>query len=241
MDKLTTLVREASSPDIAKCQRQEAFGELIKQFQDMAYHYANSILNDPQLAHETAQEAFITAYQKLEQLREPKAFPAWLKRVVLTQCNRIRRRKRLPVDPISDIGNIPSTKFDPSSTIETQDMRAGILSAIEALPDHERVVVRLFYLQGYSLKEVAQRLELPVTTIKKRLQYARRRLREIMTQEIGANFMACRLNTATPTLSLVTVILGLAQVLSGPGCIPARPQADIRRLKYEVKQKCEYW
>ena len=241
MEKLTRPVKEASSFDTDKCQRQEAFGELIKQFQDMAYQYAHSILNDPQLAHEATQEAFITAYQKLGQLREPEAFPGWLRRIVLTQCNRLRRKKRLPADSLGDMTDIPSTEPDPAAAIETRALKSTILTAIEALPDHERVVVRLFYLQGHSLKEVAQRLELPVTTIKKRLQYARKRLREMMTQEIGANFMACRLNTATPTLSLVAIILGLAQVLSGPGYIPVRPQEDIRRFRYEVRQKCEYW
>jgi RNA polymerase sigma factor (sigma-70 family) len=240
MEELTTLIMEASSPDIAKCQRQAAFGELIKRFQDSAYQYANGILNDPQLAHEATQEAFITAYQKLGQLREPEAFPGWLRRIVLTQCNRLKRKKRLPTDSMGDMTDIPSIEPDPAATIESRALKATVLAAIEALPGHEQVVVRLFYLQGYSLKEVAQRLKLPVTTIKKRLQYARRRLREVITQEIGANFMACRLNTAAPTLNLAAIILGLAQVLSGPGYLPVQSREDTFRLRYEVKQRCEY-
>ena len=53
----------------------------------------------------------------------------------------------------------------------------AVIAAVAALPEHERSVVRLFYLEGYSIREAAAALEVPVTTIKKRLQYARERLR----------------------------------------------------------------
>lgn len=59
----------------------------------------------------------------------------------------------------------------------TQAIIARVLGAVADLPDHERAVVQLFYFDGYSIRAVAQALKLPVTTIKKRLQYARDRLR----------------------------------------------------------------
>ena len=52
------------------------------------------------------------------------------------------------------------------------------MAAIAALPQHERTVVHLFYLQGFSLQEIAERLKLPTTTVKKRLQTARGRMRQ---------------------------------------------------------------
>lgn len=66
----------------------------------MAYGYAYAILGDFHLAEDAAQEAFITAYRNLSQLRDANAFPGWLKRLVLTQCNRMTRKKRLPAEPL---------------------------------------------------------------------------------------------------------------------------------------------
>ena len=57
----------------------------------MAFACAFAVLGDVYLAQDTAQEAFIVAWQKLGQLREPAAFPGWFKRIVLTQCNRLTR------------------------------------------------------------------------------------------------------------------------------------------------------
>src|ERR1043165_3327702 len=57
----------------------------------MAVASSFAVLGDAYLAQDTAQEAFVIAWQKLEQLREPAAFPGWFKRIVLSQCNRLTR------------------------------------------------------------------------------------------------------------------------------------------------------
>jgi hypothetical protein len=57
---------------------------------------------------------------------------------------------------------------------------------VEDLPEGERAVTELFYIVGYSQQEVAERLGLPLTTVKKRLQYARERLKETMSEQVVA-------------------------------------------------------
>jgi DNA-directed RNA polymerase specialized sigma24 family protein len=84
-------VLTAADPDKPPAARREAFGELVIRFQDMAFACAFAVLGDVYLAQDAAQEAFIVAWQKLGQLREPAAFPGWFKRIVLTQCNRLIR------------------------------------------------------------------------------------------------------------------------------------------------------
>jgi len=61
----------------------------------MAFACAYALVGDAYLAEDIAQEAFITAWQKLSQLREIEAFPGWFKRIVLTHCNRLLRGKRV--------------------------------------------------------------------------------------------------------------------------------------------------
>src|SRR5947209_11434470 len=74
---LHSLVRKAVDSLSPPGERHEAFGELVAGFQDMAFACAYGVLGDFYLAEDAAQEAFITAWQRLDQLRAPEAFPGW--------------------------------------------------------------------------------------------------------------------------------------------------------------------
>ena len=184
MSGYEALVVIASTNEVDMSQRHEAFGELVNRFQDMGYNFAYNVLGDFHLAQDAVQEAFVTAYKKLDQLREPKAFPGWLKQIIMTQCNRLVRGKHLSTNPIEATDGLMSPELDPAITIENLELRGKVLEAIQALPEREQVVTKLFYLNGYSQKEIAKLLELPLTTVKKRLQYARRHLKGIMASMI---------------------------------------------------------
>jgi len=171
------IVRRAADPNNAPEARREAFGELVIRFQDMAFACAFAVLGDAYLAQDTAQEAFVVAWQKLAQLREPAAFPGWFKRIVLTQCSRLTRCKRLQLLPLA-AGADKSTK-DPGPDVpaERRDLVTKVLHAINALPDHERLVTTLFYVDGYTQADIGEFLEVPVSTVNKRLYSARQRLK----------------------------------------------------------------
>lgn len=179
MEEIHSLVIKAASPDTDLEQRHEAFGELVRRFQDMAYGFAYAILGDFHLAQDAAQEGFVAAYLNLGQLRDPRAFPGWLRQIVLTQCSRVLRKDRR-IEPMEAALNVPSPDPDPAAAAEQREIRDRVLAAIRSLPEHERAVMTLFYINGYSQDEVAAFLEVPVTTVKKRLQYSRKRLRERM-------------------------------------------------------------
>ncbi len=169
-ESLVEIVREAGAP-----QRDEALGKLIRQFEETAYRWAFEILQDRHSAQDVVQEAFIAAYEHLDQLKDPAAFPAWLKRIVLTHCNRLTRHKRVVVDALDE--NADVSQPDPSDEVEERESRERIEQALRRLPERERTVTELFYLADYSQHEIAERLAIPLTTVKKRLQYARKHLR----------------------------------------------------------------
>ncbi len=175
MEDVHDIVRRATDPGNAPEARREAFGELVIRFQDMAFACAFAVLGDAYLAQDTAQEAFVVAWQKLAQLRDPAAFPGWFKRIVLTQCNRLTRCKRLQILPL-EAGADKSTD-DPHSSAERRDLVTKVLQAINALPDNERLVTTLFYVDGYTQADIGEFLEVPVSTVNKRLYSARQRLK----------------------------------------------------------------
>ncbi len=175
MDELASLVARAQAGDTT------AYGALVGRFQDMAYGYAYAILGDFDLAQDAAQEAFIEAYRCLPGLREPQAFPGWFKRIVFKHCDRLTRGKlhslQTPLDATLDLSvDTPG----PVEVVERQETQALVLQAVQGLPEQERQVIALYYIDGYSQNEIADFLEVPATTIKSRLHASRKRLKERM-------------------------------------------------------------
>jgi RNA polymerase sigma factor (sigma-70 family) len=179
MQPYESLVQAAQGGDLP------AFDELVVRFQDAAREWAFQVLGDAHLAEDAAQEAFLVAYHQLEQLRDPKAFPSWLKRIVISQCHRITRRTT-PVTPLDDEAAVSDTGRDPAAEAESRELEATLRKAVAGLPAGERAVTELFYIVGYSQQEIAEQLQLPLTTVKKRLQYARERLKATMAAEFVA-------------------------------------------------------
>lgn len=149
-----------------------AFSVLARQTQAKAFGYAYGWLADVDRAHDAVQDAFLDAYLHLEQLREPAAFWGWFRRIVHKHCDRQTRRRTPEVAPVD-----PEVRGLEADLAQAQAHRA-LLRAVEALPQHERLVVALHYLGECPQKEVASLLELPLSTVKKRLHSARHRIRE---------------------------------------------------------------
>ncbi|MCE5324125.1 RNA polymerase sigma factor [bacterium] len=173
IDWKNSLVR-AQQGDLA------AFDAVVKQFQGMAVGYAYSILHDFQLAEDAAQEAFIQAYMDREMLREPQAFPAWLRKLVFKQCDRITRKKRVSTTPLDDNVDLHIASPTLLETVERQETQKVVLSAVDTLPEDQRIATMLYYIDGYSLSEVGEFLDVPAHTIKSRLHCARAKLRNKM-------------------------------------------------------------
>ena len=177
-EELTSLVTRARSGDL------DAFANLVRRFQGMAFGYAYSILGDFAVAQDVAQEAFIEVYRQLASLRKPDAFPGWFRRILFKHCDRVTRRKQVRTVPLDVAENLPTEAPDTGDALERQKMESRALAAVKALPEHQRIASTLFYIDGYSQKDIASFLDVPVTTVQKRLYDARRRLKEKVMAEI---------------------------------------------------------
>jgi RNA polymerase sigma factor (sigma-70 family) len=170
-ETLPELVRAAQAGEL------EAFELLVQRMQSLAYHWAYTLLQDAHLAEDAVQEAFIEAYLNLAQLREPAAFPGWLRRIIFKHCDRLTRHKHLPTVSLEPLFSLAIDDLNPSLIVEDQERHLLVGQAIAALPEHERSATLLFYSSDLSLKEIATTLNLPLSTIKKRLFDARKHLR----------------------------------------------------------------
>ena len=180
MNEAHALVIKATHSNATLAEKHEAFGGLVRSFQDMAYACAYAVLGDFHLAEDAAQEAFISAWQELSQLRQPEAFPGWFRRVVLTECNRLTRGKHLRTMSLDDGVNLHAPDTDPQTAIERDELTKAVFTAIEKLSLNERMVVVLFYVKEHSQSDISAFLDVPLTTVAKRLYSARVRLRGMM-------------------------------------------------------------
>jgi DNA-directed RNA polymerase specialized sigma24 family protein len=92
-EEVGALVVRALAPREDLGSRYLAFEELVLRFQDMAFACAYGRLGDRGLAEDAAQEAFVSAWLNLDQLRSPEAFPGWFRRILLRHCSRLARAR----------------------------------------------------------------------------------------------------------------------------------------------------
>jgi RNA polymerase sigma factor (sigma-70 family) len=184
--ELTRLVAAAQQGD------KRAFDQLVVRFQDMAYASAYAIIGDPQLAQDAAQEAFLDAYQNLAHLHEPAAFPGWFRRIVFGRSHRQLRTRVPAAVPLDDIASLHASLLDPAELVQQFETSQSIHDAMASLPPNMRLVIALYYVMGYSQKEIADYLEAPVSTVKKRLFDARQKLKERMIHMVQEQLQATR-------------------------------------------------
>jgi RNA polymerase sigma-70 factor (ECF subfamily) len=187
METLRALVERARSTAVPPQARADAFGEIVRRYQDLVYGYAFSRLGDRELAQDAVQEAFLAAYRALPQLNDPDALPGWLRRVARTHCLRLVRGARHDPAPLTEddvATGISTADQDPVAAAETAELHRALVAAMGVLTAREREAIVLFYVSGLSQLEVARFLDVPVTTVKKRLQAARRRMHERMDEMV---------------------------------------------------------
>lgn len=176
MEELNALLREAQAGDL------NATGELFERFRGMATGYAWSLLGDVHLAEDAAQAAYLEACLHLSRVYSAEAFPAWLRRLVFKQCDRIRR-KSPPQTVILDEAALPPVDTpDASTALEAHERIQNVRAVLAALPQLERQVSLLRYYQMRSRGEIADILELTPGQVAYRLRSARRLFKTRMVE-----------------------------------------------------------
>ncbi|MCE7980893.1 MAG: GNAT family N-acetyltransferase [Caldilinea sp. CFX5] len=169
---LPALILQAKQGDVA------AYSAIVRRFQDTAVGYAYGILGNHDAAKDAAQEAFLEAYGCLGELREPRAFAVWLRRIIFKQCDRITRRRALTEVPLEIAEGVPTREPGPVEIYEQRELQAFVAHALQQLPEEQRLAITLFYLSGYSHQEVADFLNLTKSQVNNRLYSARNTLKE---------------------------------------------------------------
>lgn len=150
-----------------------AFGELAARLEGLLWSVALRTLQHPFDASDTVQEALVAAYRRADSYRGDASVRTWFTRILVNACmDRIRRDRHRADLPLA--GRDPMARRpDLASELAT---RLSVEEALAVLPVQQRVAVVLVDMQGWSVAEVAQVLDVPVGTVKSRCARGRARL-----------------------------------------------------------------
>lgn len=161
-----------------------AFGhaEYVQRIEAMErtlYRVSRTLLHCDADCQDAVQEAIIKGYTRLHQLRNPQFFSTWLVRILINECYSILRthKRVVPVEEVQTTAVYDQAGFDPD-----------VYDALAALDDNCRMAIVLFYIEGYSVAEIARIAGVPQGTIKSRLSRGRNKLRVSLTaKEAGCD------------------------------------------------------
>src|SRR3989338_750405 len=175
----------------------DAFGVLVCRHQAQAILIAQSVLRNLELAKDASQNAFAKAYFGLDRFREEAQFKTWLFRIVFNEAKDIYRKEKArglfkfwsprqaEEEEESILEIIPASGQSPREAFEDQEIKKQLEQAIYQLPEREREVFILRYLNGLQLSEVAETLGIAVGTVKAHLAQGTQKLKSILLAPAG--------------------------------------------------------
>ncbi len=162
------LIKRAKEKDIDACDL------LMRPQLQRMYRIAISMLENEEDAADAIQETVLRCWQKIEQLKDEQYFQTWLTRILINQCKDALKAKRRYV-PIEDV---PEKGYeDDYFTDEWKRMLQG-------LDKKYRIVMELYYVEGYSTKEIAEMLHITDANVRSRMTRGRKQLEKYLSKDM---------------------------------------------------------
>ncbi|MCK0131103.1 sigma-70 family RNA polymerase sigma factor [Flavobacteriaceae bacterium F08102] len=163
---------------IKRCKRndQRAQMQLYDLYAKAMYNTAMNFVKDSAVAEDMMQEGFIKAFRKIDSFNQDVSFGTWLKRIVINQCLDWLKKRKLKIVNLeeSQVKSQPEDDWQ----IETAVSMSQIKEAIENLPESNRIVVKLFLLEGYDHQEISQILGISEVNSRSLLHRGKLKLKE---------------------------------------------------------------
>lgn len=174
-EKIRRLVLQAGQGDRA------AFGELYEETGRSVYFNCLKLLGNAQQAEDITQDTFMKALEKLDSLKEPENFSAWVNRIAINNCKMYFRKNPRTAEEESEkiIDDTPDSELIPDDYADSEEKRRIIMNIIDTtLTDEQRQTIVLYYFDMMSVAEIAEIMDCSVGTVTSRLSAARKKIRE---------------------------------------------------------------
>lgn len=163
----------------------DAFGEVVRRWERKIYALTYGITGSVEDARDATQETFIAAYRNLPRFRGEAQVSSWLHRIAVNQCITRQRRARVRAETgLEDEVEAGREQFlstgadaSPAHASESQQRAVAVRRAVASLPQELREVVLMKEFEELTFQEIADALQIPLSTVKSRLYTALRQLR----------------------------------------------------------------
>jgi len=173
---------------IERCRagRHDAFRGLFDRHREHVFRVACRLVGNREDALDLTQEAFMKAYTSLDRFRGQASFKTYLTRIAVNACLDFRRRsrpgqveldeERLGAGGPREVAMAGQT--DPAQQAQSHELQEALHQAVQSLPDALRATFLLHAIEGFTYREVAEALDVPVGTVMSRIYYARNNIRQ---------------------------------------------------------------
>ena len=155
-----------------------AFGKLVLRYRRMVIGVSYRVCGDATLAEDIAQDTFIRVWDRLSTFRPQGSFRPWICRIASNLTIDALRRRKPTMDVEKAVLEAPGDR--PEAAALKSERAAMVRAAVNELPVHSRMALVLREYEGMSYQEIADGLDIPIGTVKSRLNDARRRLRDAL-------------------------------------------------------------
>lgn len=146
----------------------EELGNLIIASEDLMYRVAKTLLYNDADCADAIQESIVKAFSNIHSLKKDAYAKSWLIRILMNECYAVMRREKKLVS----LETVSKEKVE-----DKENDYSDLYEALYFLPENMRLAVTLYYMEGYSVKEIASLLKTTESAIKNRLLRARKRLK----------------------------------------------------------------
>jgi len=177
------VVAESEQLPIAQARVGEpaAWDTLFKRYQLPLYVYIFELVLDEQTSLDLVQETFINAVRHLGSLREDGKFGSWLFGIAHQKCIQQWRKRDREAAALEEIGDAPfELESDPGELLVSREQEAEFMKCIHQLPAPQRSAILLYFVEDFSLEEIASVTGVSIGTVKSRLHYAKRELGKLL-------------------------------------------------------------
>lgn len=157
---------------------ERAFVELVRRYEQPLAALIRYQVGNLDQAEDVLQETLLHAWVSLRQLREPNKVGVWLLQIARNRCRDFQKSTRRRDTPTEEQELIQTINRFGCALFRQKEAAANVVENLEELPDAERNIAKLFYLEGLTIAEIAARSRCPDGTVKRRLFDARNRLRQ---------------------------------------------------------------
>jgi RNA polymerase sigma-70 factor (ECF subfamily) len=174
---------ETDAQLVARVRRgdRQAAGALAERYLRACRAVALAVTGEEADADDVCQDAFVAAIERIDGCRQPDRFGAWLMQIVRNRARDHLRSRSRPVLSIDGLA-LESPRASPAAEAESEDATARLLVAMRELPEERREVLLLHDLEGWTHREIAERMGLPPGTVRSHLHHARRRIRGLLPE-----------------------------------------------------------